>query len=214
MTTKENFLKAVKEIKKAEEARKDAIKFDQSVDVLVNLKNFDIKRASINTIAVLPHKIKDKKVAGFLDKKSNFVDTITKPEFEDFKDKKKLKKLVDNYDFFIANAKLMPTVATSFGRALGPAGKMPSPQLGMIASEDESTIKNLIKKIENVVKIKTKEPSIKISISRLSAKDEDIAENAVAVFNEIFKNLQKGKENLKSVLIKTTMGKPVKVPIS
>lgn len=213
MTSKENFLKAVAEIRKQEAERKDAIKFDQSIDLLINLKNFDIKRTSINTFAVLPHKIKEKKIAGFLEKKSSIIDTITKAEFEDFKDKKKLKKLVNSYDFFIASAKLMPAVATTFGRVLGPVGKMPSPQLGMLISEDDNAIKALTKKIENTVKIRTKEPSIKIAIAKLSAKDEGIAENAVAAYNEVFKNLPKGRENLKSVLIKTTMGKPVKVPL-
>ena len=51
--------------------------------------------------------------------------TITKPEFDKYKEKKELRNLVREHDFFIANAKLMPSVATAFGKALGPAGKMP-----------------------------------------------------------------------------------------
>ena len=35
----------------------------------------------------------------------------------------------------------MPVVATTFGRALGPTGKMPSPQLGIVANEDDNSIK-------------------------------------------------------------------------
>jgi len=214
MPTKESFMKALEEIRKQENERKGKeIKFDQTIDLIVNLRDFDIKKTNINVLAFLPHSLGKKKVAAFLEKKSGFIDTITKSEFEDFKDKKKMKQLINEYDFFIANAKLMPTVATSFGRYLGPAGKMPSPQLGIVINEDENSINNLIKRINSVVKLRTKEPCIKVAIGKQSGKDEEIAENCMAVYNEVFKNLPKQKENLKNVLIKFTMGKPAKVEL-
>lgn len=211
MPTKEGFVKAIAEIRK--QAEEDKRKFVQTADLIINLKEFDIKKTSINTFVNLPHSLGEKKIAGFLEKKSNVVDTITKAEFEDFKDKKKSKKLVNEYDFFIANAKLMPTVASSFGRVLGPSGKMPSPQLGIVINEDEATIKALVKRIESVVKVRTKEPCIKVAIGKQSNKDEDLAENAMAVYNEVYKNLPRQKENLRNILIKFTMTKPVKVEL-
>jgi len=213
MATKENFLKAFEELKKIEAEKKEQKKFVQTVDLIINLKEFDIKKTTINTFVLLPHKIKEKKIAGFLEKKSSLVDTITKQEFEDFKDKKKMKQLIKEYDFFIANAKLMPAVAASFGRVLGPASKMPSPQLGVLMTEDENSIKTLMKKIETAVKIRTKEPTVKVSIGKQTDKPEDLAENAVVIFNEVFKNLPRNKENLKSVLVKYTMSKPIKVKL-
>ncbi|MBM3247558.1 hypothetical protein FJZ17_03420 [Candidatus Pacearchaeota archaeon] len=213
MTTKENFLKAFEELKKQEDEKKEQRSFKQSVDLIINLKDYDIKRTTINTFVLLPHKIKEKKIAGFLEKKSNLVDTITKVEFDDFKDKKKMKQLVKSYDFFIASAKLMPSIAATFGRVLGPASKMPSPQLGVLMAEDENSIKTLIKKIETAVKIRTKEPTVKVSIGKQGDKPEDLAENAAVVFNEVFKNLPRNRENLKSILVKYTMSKPVKVKL-
>lgn len=213
MPTKENFVKALQEIRKKESEKPKQIKFDQTLDLIVNLRDFDIKKTSINLFVTLPHKLKEKKIAGFLEKKSNIIDSITKGEFDEFKDKKKMKRLVKEYDFFIANAKLMPAVATTFGRILGPVGKMPSPQLGVLMSEDENTIKNLVQRINSVVRIKTKEPNIKIAIGKQSDKNENLAENCLVVFNEIFKNLPKQRENLRNVLIKFTMGKPVKVAV-
>ena len=40
----------------------------------------------------------------------------------------------------------MPKVATTFGRILGPLGKMPSPQLGIILNTDDKTINELKRK--------------------------------------------------------------------
>jgi len=212
MLTKEQFIKAITKARKEEDSRHKKRTFNQSIDLIVNLKDFDIKRTPMNLLVALPHKVKDKKVAAFLEKKSAIVDTITKDEFKSYEDKLKLKKLIKNYDFFIANAKLMPAVATAFGRTLGPTGKMPSPQLGVLPpTEDEVAIKALLEKIDSVIKIRPKQPSIKVAIGKQDSSNEDIAENAYAVFNEIFKNLPKNRENLRSVLIKFTMGKPFKV---
>jgi large subunit ribosomal protein L1 len=209
MVTKEDFLKAVEEIRKQDVK----VKFKQTVDLIVNLKDFDLKKSSLNLVLPIPHKFEDKKIAGFLEKKSTLLDTITRAEFDDFKDKKKMKKLVRSYDLFIASAKLMPTIATSFGRALGPAGKMPSPQLGVIMQENDNSIKEIMTKINLTIKVKAKEPSVKLAIGKEDNKDSDIAENAFFVYNEILKALPRGKDNLKSVLIKFTMTKPAKVKL-
>jgi large subunit ribosomal protein L1 len=212
MVSKEEFVKAFKETRKGADENKR--KFVQTADLIINLRNFDIKRYSVNAFVNLPHKLGNKKIAGFLEKKSQVIDTITKQEFEDFKDKKKLKKLVKEYDFFVASAKLMPAVATTFGRVLGPASKMPSPQLGVLMTEDDAAIQTLIKKIESVVRAKTKEPCIKVAIGSEKNSDEDLADNAMAVYNEVYKVLPRQKENLKNVLVKFTMTKPAKVPIN
>lgn len=203
---KEEVLKSLEELRKLE-----ARKFKQSVDLIINLKNFDVKRESVNLFVNLPHKVKDVKIAGFLNTKSKIIETITKAEFEKYKNKKDVKRLIREYDFFIAQAGLMPSVATTFGRYLGPAGKMPSPQLGIIMSEDESNVRDVIKKAEKIIKIKTKEPSIKLCVGNEVMKDEEIAENALTVYNAVMNALPAKRENIRSVLIKFTMSKPIKV---
>ncbi|MBM3233473.1 hypothetical protein FJZ19_00080 [Candidatus Pacearchaeota archaeon] len=203
---KEEVIKAIQELRKQE-----ARKFKQTIDLIINLKNFDIKRESVNLIVNLPHKIKDKKSAAFLNTKSKIIDTITKEEFSNYKNKKDIKKLVKNYDFFIAHAGLMPLIASTFGKYLGQAGKMPSPQLGIITNDSENSIKEVIEKGERAVKIKSKEPSLKLGIGREEMKDEDIAENILVVYNAVLNVLTGKKDNIHSVLIKFTMGKPVKI---
>jgi len=197
-------LKALKEL------RKDKRKFNQTVDLIINLKNFDTKRESLNLFISLPHKVKDAKIAGFLNDKSNVIDTITKADFSRYKGKA-IKKLIKDYDFFIAHALLMPSIATEFGKYLGPVGKMPSPQLGIIDKESEEEIKKVVSKAEKAVKVKTKEPSIKLAVGKQEMKDEEIAENILFVYNTVLKALPRKKENVKSVMIKFTMSKPVKL---
>jgi large subunit ribosomal protein L1 len=190
-----------------------ARKFDQTVDLIVNLQKFDIKKSNVNIFVNVPHKIKDKKIAGFLEVKNKDIETITPDEFKKYSSKAQLKSLVNNHDFFIAQASLMPSVATSFGRTLGPSGKMPSPQLGIILNADEKTLSELKTKINTSVKIKIKEPSIKIPIGKQSMKDEDIIENILVVYNTLLKTLPRNKENIKNIEIKFTMTKPSKISI-
>lgn len=207
--SEEKFLEAVKKLRTSEKK----VNFDQTVDLIVNLKDFDVRREAFNIFIPLPHKVKDKKIAGFLEKDSKLIDTIKQVEFPKYKEKKDIKKLIRNYDFFVANAKLMPAIATSFGRVLGPVGKMPSPQLGILPNEDENMIKAIIDKINSTIRVRVKEPSIKVAIGKQSLKDEEIAGNAFATLSKILEQLPRKKDNIRNVKIKLTMDKPVVVEI-
>lgn len=202
------------ELKKAlEQLRKESKKrnFDQTVDLIVNLKGIDIRKDNINAVINIPHKVKEKKVCGFLTEKNDLIKTITKPEFQKYKDKAALKSLVDEFDFFIAHASLMPSVATTFGKALGPVGKMPSPQLGVITQETSEIIKSLLEKISKSIKIRAKEASIKVGAGKESMKDEEIIENVKAIYDGIVQALPTKRENVKNVQIKFTMSKPKEI---
>lgn len=208
MELKEDLKKALAELRKEKER-----KFDQTVDLIINLQKFNIKKSQLNLIVNVPFKVKDKKVCAFLESENKNVKTITGEQFKKYSDKKELKKLVKNFDFFIAEGKLMPKVATTFGRVLGPAGKMPSPQLGILMDVNDKAIENLKKKINNSMKIKIKESSIKIAIGKQSMKDEEIIENILTVYNAVLKDLPRDKDNIKNVEVKFTMTKPQKIKI-
>ena len=205
---KEQIIEALVELRKCKER-----KFDQTVDLIVNLQKFNAKKDNVNIFVNVPYKIKDKKIAGFLETESPKVHSITKDSFKKYSDKNKLKQLVKKFDFFIAQASVMPKVATTFGRVLGPTGKMPSPQLGIILNADDKTIEELKDKINNSLKIRAKESSIKIPIGKQSMKDEEIVENIVTAYNAILKALPKEKENVKNIEIKFTMTKPQKIGV-
>jgi large subunit ribosomal protein L1 len=209
MAIEDNFLKAISELRKTEKKHN----FVQTIDLIVNLKDFDVRRDAFSVFITLPHKIKDKRIMGFFEKKSKTVDSIVKEEFDRYKEKKDARKLIKSYDFFISNAKLMPAVATSFGRILGPTGKMPSPQLGVVPSEDEKIIEGIVNRINSTVRVRVKEPSIKIGIGKESLSDKDIVENLVTVYNKLIETLPRKKDNLRNIKIKLTMGKPIQVEI-
>ena len=208
MQLKEQLKKALEELRKNKER-----KFDQTVDLIINLQKFDVKKDSVNIFINVPHKIKDKKIVGFLETKNPNLETITQEEFKKYSDKKILKKLVKKFDFFVASASLMPKVATTFGRALGPAGKMPSPQLGILTEINDKTIEEIKNKINNSIKIRSKEPSIKIPVGKQSMKDKEIIENVETIYNAILKALPKNLENIKNLELKFTMTKPIKIKI-
>jgi large subunit ribosomal protein L1 len=199
---------AVKQLRSLEKR-----KFSQSFDLIINLKGVDPKKENITTIINIPHKIKDKKVCGFLTKKSEIIKTITNLDFAKYKDKKALKNLVKEFDFFIAAAPLMPSVATIFGKVLGPAGKMPSPQLGIIPAENDKVIGETLVRIEKSIKIKVKDAGVKICIGNEKMPDEEVVANAAAVYNGLVNILPIKKENVKNVMIKLTMSKPLKVEV-
>jgi large subunit ribosomal protein L1 len=202
------FSEALKELRQGTRKRN----FDQTLDLIVNLRDFDMRRESLNTSAILPFLNKPKKVAAFLERSSAKADyVVTKGDLDKI-ELSEIKTLAQNYDFFIASAKLMPTIASKFGKVLGTLGKMPDPKLGcVIMQESEDAIGSAVEKLSKTTKIKAKEPSLKIAIGKESMPDEQLEKNAETVLNAIIPALAKGEQNIRSVMLKFTMGKPVKV---
>ena len=189
-------------------------KFDQTLDLIINLKDFDVKRESANAVLTLPFTCKKKKIAAFLESrefgaKADFV--ISKADVDRLKDKE-IKKIAKNYDFFIANAKMMPLIAKKFGKTLGSVGKMPDPKLGaVLLQENEDAITTAVQKLEKITRIKTKEASIKIAIGKESMKDEDLEKNASVTLETIIPALPRKEHNIRNILLKFTMSTPIKV---
>jgi len=206
MDLKQELQKALLELRKEKQR-----KFNQTADLIINLQKFDIKKNSINLVIALPHNVKEKRIGAFLEIDNKNVPTITGDKFKRYHNKNELKKLVNKFDFFIAQASLMPKVATTFGKVLGPAGKMPSPQLGILMDVDDKAIEALKKKINSSIKIRVKEASIKLPIGKYDMSDSDIIENILTTYNTILKELPRDKENVKNIEIKFTMTKPQKI---
>lgn len=201
MNTKE----AITELRKSEKR-----KFVQSVDLVINLQKIDPRKEAINTIVTIPNPPK-KKLCAFLTKKSDLIDSITPEQFDNYKDNKKIKKLANKYDAFLAVAPLMGQIATKFGRVLGPVGKMPSPQAGVVMQETPDNIKAMVEKMSKTTKLRVKEKSIKLSVGREDMSDEQLIQNVDSVYESILNILPNRKDNVKDIQVKLTMSKPIEL---
>lgn len=194
--------------------------FTQSYDIIINLKGLDLKKQEhqIDTFITLPHS-RGKKVkvcalvgAELEEQAKGIYDfVVLSDNFERYKDKKEMKKIANSFDFFIAQANIMPKVATVFGRVFGPRGKMPNPKSGCIVAPN-ANIKPLYEKLQRTVRANAKSaPLIQCAIGAENMDTGDIAENALTVYNSLLQVLPNEKHNIKDIYIKLTMGKPVKL---
>ena len=209
-----NVLEKVKEARKESRQRK----FEQTWDMVISMKGLDLKKPEnrLNFDLTLPEGTgKTRKTALMTDSmvadaKKHVDLVITKAEIEAYaKDKKKQKQLAESYDSFFADASLMPLIGKSFGQVFGPRGKLPKP------IPPKVNVAPLIEASKRQVKIMLREsPVIYVSIGKEGMDDDKIAKNAQAVFNAVKERLPKGLSNMKSITIKLTMGKPVKVEVA
>ena len=198
----------------------DKRNFKQSFDLIINLKGLDPKKPEhqVDTFITLPHSRGKKiKICGLVgaelneQAKSVFDNAIQSDNFDKYKDKKEIKKLANEYDFFVAQANIMPKVATVFGRVFGPRGKMPNPKAGNVVPPN-ANLKPLHEKLQRTIRATTKSaPLIQCGVGTEDMKSEDIVENAMTVYNTILHILPNEKHNIKDIYVKLTMGKPVKV---
>lgn len=211
---KENLLAAVEEMKKSSEKRK----FKQTVEVVLKLKDIDLKKPQnrLNESVQLPHALgKPIKVAFIaggdlaLRAKNAGVDIVVDRESLERmgKEKKEARKLSRGYDMFVAEAPLMPLVGKTIGPVLGPRGKMPIPVAPNAPVED------LINRVRKTVRLRVRDQlvlSCRVGTEDMSS--EQISDNIQAVVSAVEAKLERGLRNVSEVLVKTTMGHPVKVP--
>jgi large subunit ribosomal protein L1 len=197
--------------KALEESKKLDRKFKENVDIVFNLKNIDMNlpKNRIDQEVILPHgRGKDAKVAIFASgelatKSKKHVDLLIKPEeIEELSgNKKKFKKIADEHDFFIAEAPLMPTIGKSLGTVLGPRGKMPKPV------PPNADVSGMVNNLRKTVKVRSKSTKTFHTIAgNADMPKEHIAENIDTIVKRVEGILERGRLNIGSVYIKTTMG--------
>lgn len=215
-TESKTILTAVKEAKEKTGKRN----FTQSLELILRLQDIDMKspEGKLQEIVELPHPPPEKTnkicviATGELAlkaKRANADLVIDRAQIEGLAGKKKeLRKMANEYDFFIVEAPLMPLVGKVLGAVLGPRGKMPIP------APPTADIESLLNKYRKTVVIRMRnQPIIQCRVGTESMKEEEIAENIQAVLRTVEGKMKKGIKNVKLICIKTTMGAPVKIKL-
>jgi large subunit ribosomal protein L1 len=200
-------------IARAREGRKR--NFNQTWDLVISLKSLDLKKPENRFSFDFPlpagrgKKTKIVFIADSLlvDAKKHADMAVGKGEIERLaKDKKALRKITKDHDFFLAEAPLMPMIGKSMGAVLGTRGKMPMPV------PPKAKVEALIAAARNYVRVSLRNtPVIQVPIGTEGMKDEDVQRNLEAVYNAVKERLPKGKNNIRAVFLKLTMGKPVRL---
>ncbi len=216
---KENVLKVLNEIKTSSPKRK----FTQTIDLIINLKDLDMKKTEqqidfFGSVHFRRHKeVKVCALVGpeLLEHAKEVCDfTIPNEEFSEYaKNKTKTKKLAENYDFFIAQANIMPQVASAFGKILGTRGKMPNPKAGCVVPP-KTNLKPLYQKLKLTVRVSAKkDPTIKIPVGKEDQPEAEVVDNVIAILDQLIHHIPGGKNNIRNAMLKLTMGKPIRIEV-
>lgn len=200
-------------IKKALED-KGKKKFKQSVELIINVRGVDFAKSEnrLNLDITLPKGKGGKELKSAVFAEGSAADearragadlVIQPSEIAGWAEPARVKDLAKNY-FLLAQPNMMGSVAKSLGQTLGKRGKLPKPIVG--------NVKELLERSKKSVRVVSKGkylPTAQALIGTEVMDAEDLADNAEAVYDAVKAKVNEG--NIRSVFVKLTMGRPVKV---
>jgi large subunit ribosomal protein L1 len=216
---KNKILKGIKQVREASKKRN----FSQSIDLIINLKDLNLKKPEeqVDLFIQLPKgKGKKVKICALVGPElkeealrvcDKVIDTVEFANYDN--NKKELKKLASEYGFFIAQANIMGQIAKVFGRVLGPRGKMPNPKAGCVAPP-KANLQPVYDKLQNTIRLLAKTNMVvQVSIGHEGMTDAEMADNIDVIYETLIHHLPKEENNVRALLLKATMGKPVRLEI-
>ena len=213
MVSLKEFVKMVKESREKSKKRN----FNQSFEIIVTLRDIDVKKQDFNIseTVYLAHKFTKKPgicvFAGgdmALKAKRSKADRVIEPDEleKNAADKRQLRKIAKGYSFFLSETTLMPKIGKILGQFLGPKGKMPAPV------PPNAPVENMVERFISAVRIRSRgQLAVTGKVGDESMNDEAVAENAVIILNAIEKKLPSGNNNIDKVMLKLTMAEPVTI---
>lgn len=213
---KKTVLSALGQMRKDSKARK----FRQSVELYVNFTGLDFTKNEnkVDLQVNLPFATgKGETKSLVFAKDSTFADAakakatrvVLESEIPKL-DKKEAAKFADEYDVILAESAAMLTVGRVLGPMLAPKGKMPK----MIASE-VGAIENAIKFVKGSIRVSNKKAKAQAMVHCLigneQMNDDQLADNVWAIYQSVVNALPGKQQNLKSMVVKLSMGPPVKI---
>src|SRR5437899_5398059 len=133
MITESQIAQMISEAKKGTKERK----FKQAVELIMVFKDIDVKKGfAINETVQLPKKMNQPAsicviASGDLSLKAKSANADKVVDGNQLAqvgtNKRESRKLINGYDFFLADTQLMANVCKTLGQFMGPRGKMPTP---------------------------------------------------------------------------------------
>jgi large subunit ribosomal protein L10Ae len=190
-------------------------RFTESIELQIGIKNYDTKKDKMfSGTTILPNIIKENTKIAILGDAAHIsqavtygIDSYSIDDLKKFnKQKKPIKKFAKKYDFFLASDSIIKTIPRVLGPGLNKAGKFPS----LLTHNDE-----IVKKIsilKSMIKIELKKVlCFGVIIGNVTMEKEKIIQNLIISINFLVSLLKKNWQNIKSLHIKSTMNKPVKI---
>merc|ERR1711864_68582 len=186
-------------------------KFVETVDLQIGLKNYDPQKDKRYPGTVkLRHVPRNKFIVCILGDQAHCDEAKDKGlpfmSADDLKklnkDKKKVKKLAKGYDAFLCSDTLIKQIPRLLGPGLNKAGKFPA----LITHTDDLDAKVL--DMKSTIKFQMKKVlCLNVAVGNVSMAEEDLAQNVHLAMNFLVSLLKKHWQNVKSLHIKSTMGK-------
>jgi large subunit ribosomal protein L1 len=190
--------------------------FLQSFELILKLKDIDVKKSdlNINEVVFLPNKLSElAKVCVFAAgdnavraQRAGADRVIENAELDRLaSEKRSAKKLAREYQFFLADTSLMPKIGRILGPYLGPKGRMPTPV------PPNAPLEAMLNRYRTAVRIKSRGSlSVAGKVGDESLDDSKVADNALAVISQVERKLPNGERNIQSLIVKKSMAKLVK----
>merc|ERR1712117_667702 len=199
----------VEAVKKGSEEKKR--KFLESVDLQIGLKNYDPQKDKRFSGTVKLKYVPRRKFRVCLlgdqahidEAKAKDIPAMSADDLKKLnKDKKKVKNLAKSYDAFLCSDALIKQIPRLLGPGLNKAGKFPA----LITHNDDIEAKVL--DLKSTIKFQMKKVlCLNVAVGNVEMTEEELAQNVHLAMNFLVSLLKKHWQNVKSLHIKSSMGK-------
>jgi len=210
--TSEQVMKIAKEILSVSNDKDSQRGFVETVELQIGLKNYDTsKDKRFNGSLKLPYRTKKNfKVCILGDQQHCDEAGKAKFDFMDIealkkinKNKKVVKKLAQKYNAFLASETIIRQIPRLLGPGLNKAGKFPvllthNEDMASKVNEMACTVKFQLKKVL----------CMGVAVGNVGLTAQELAVNLQMTVNFLVSLLKKGWQNVRSLHVKSTMGKP------
>ena len=190
-------------------------KFTETIELQIGLKNYDPQKDKrFSGTVKLPYCPRPQMKVCVLGDVNHCeqatamgVDAMTVEDLKKLnKNKKLVKKLAKKYSAFLASDSVIKMIPRLLGPGLNKAGKFPT-----LVTHNES-LEAKVMEIKSSVKYQLKKVlCLGVAVGNVSQSEKELYVNIQMAINFLVSLLKKNWQNVKSLHVKTTMGKPVRL---